>query len=261
MNDIYDVFPIYGQESEFKIINRTILENDSMLDSTAEGSNSDILLRTRYFSVGASAISVIKEAIHAHGKELYEVKSIMDYACGFGRVHRWLRATFPSAAVSGVDADAASVEGARELGFDASTLDLSLTQDLGVFDLIWVGSLFTHLSYDESVRTMRYLRRQLSSDGILIVTMHGVDVVDKIVSRSVNYGLDSNGISHLAETYLSSGWGYADYPDQDGYGISVSRPDIALKLLPDCGLNPFFFRAKGWDRHQDVYACTPNERV
>lgn len=255
MNDIYDVFPIYGQESEFKKVNRTILENDSMLD----GNPSDILVRTRYFSVGASAISVIKEAIYAKEKELSEMKSIMDYACGFGRVHRWLRATFPNATVRGVDADAPSVEGARQLGFDTSTLDLALSQDLGVFDLIWVGSLFTHLSYDDSIRAVKYLRRQLSSDGILIVTMHGINVIEKIISRSFNYGLDDNGISQLDKTYFSSGWGYADYPNNDGYGISVSRPDVVLKLLADCGLNPFFFREKGWDKHQDVYACTRNE--
>ena len=252
MPDIYDMFPIYGEDDLFKDVNRHILPEDSML----EGIPGDYIMRTRYFSVGASAISVIRQVLQAQDRHISDVKRVLDYACGFGRVHRWLRVAFPRAVVRGVDADAPSVAGAKQLGVDAETLDLALNDDLGKFDLIWIGSLFTHLSYEESARTLKFLRRQLSPSGALIITTHGTDVVERI-NAGAPYGLETDGLKSLFETFKRTGWGYADYPDHDGYGISLSSPDVTMKLLSDCDMIPFFFRAKGWDKHQDVYACTP----
>ena len=253
--DIYDIFPIYGEDDLFRDVERRILPEDSML----EGTRGDHIMRTRYFSVGASAIAVIREVLRAQVRTMNDVREVLDYACGYGRVHRWLRIAFPQAIVRGVDADAPSVAGANHLGFDAEILDLALKDDLGKFDLIWIGSLFTHLSYEESVRTLKFLRRQLSAGGALILTTHGSDVFERIRSGAT-YGLKSDGLKVLLQKFHETGWGYVDYPDQEGYGISLASPEVAMKLLLDCDMTPILFRAVGWDKHQDVYACAPTNK-
>ena len=73
---------------------------------------------------------------------------ILDFPCGHGRVLRYLRAEFPQAEITacdllrdGVDFCAANF-GAIPVYSDPDPSRIGLPRD--AFDLIWVGSLFTH---------------------------------------------------------------------------------------------------------------------
>ncbi len=186
-----------------------------------------------------------------------DVKRVLDYACGYGRVLRWLRAAFPGAYIKGVDADRASAEGAALLGVETAHLDVTLSKGLGdKFDLIWVGSLFTHLMESETARILRYLRRHLSETGVVVFTTHGLDVAARVKAGERDYGLEVSGSEALLDGFSKVGYGYADYPLQSEYGISVVRPVVMSRIAIDRGLFPFMFRPMGWDNHQDVFACT-----
>lgn len=238
---------LYGQDELFESVSRVIIPTDSMF-----AQNTD-----HYYSVGASAMSSIYMALNLHKVEPGNVRRILDYACGYGRVIRWLRAAFPDAYIKGVDADRASAEAAAVLNVETAHLDITLSERLGdKFDLIWVGSLFTHLMSTETARILRYLRSHLSDSGIIVFTTHGVDVFERVTSGERNYGLDAVGIEALLDGYTKVGYGYADYPAQAEYGISIARPVIVNQLAVNCGLFPFMFRPQGWDNHQDVFACT-----
>jgi SAM-dependent methyltransferase len=210
-----------------------------------------------YYSVGASAMSSIYTALDLHKVETGNVRRILDYACGYGRVLRWLRAAFPEAYIKGVDADRASAEAAAVLNVETAHLDITLAERLGdKFDLIWVGSLFTHLTSTETARILRYLRSHLSDSGIIVFTTHGVDVFERVTAGERDYGLDAGGVEALIDGYTKVGYGYAGYPSQQGYGISIARPVIMNQLAVNSDLFPFMFRQQGWDNHQDVFACT-----
>src|ERR1700733_14940972 len=104
-----------------------------------------------YFSIGESAVDVVVKACMA--SQLTEVNRVLDMPCGHGRVLRHLVRLFPDAAFDACDLDAAGVDfcaatfGARPI---LSKEDLASVEFDGNYDLIWVGSLFTHLPYEIS---------------------------------------------------------------------------------------------------------------
>lgn len=238
---------MYGQDELFKSVSRTIIPSDSMFAQS----------ESHYYSVGASAMSSIYLAMDLLNVKAGNVSRVLDYACGYGRVIRWLRAAFPEAYIKGVDADRASAEAAAALNVETAHLDTTLSQRLGdKFDLIWVGSLFTHLMSSETARILRYLRSHLKDTGIIVFTTHGLDVFERVKAGERTYELEPAGIEALLDGFTKVGYGYADYPLQSEYGISIARPVVINRLSVENGLFPFMFRPCGWDNHQDVFACT-----
>jgi SAM-dependent methyltransferase len=227
---------------------RDIAPGDGMYDSSNV---------QHYFAVGESALDNIKEALRLIGKES-SVASVLDYACGYGRVLRWLYAYFPN--VLGVDADKKAVEAAHKaVGARTKVQDISLATPIGeTFDLIWVGSLFTHLPRDEVGRCLTYLSSHLNKDGCLVFTTHGDLVAKRLALKERAYGLGELGIASLSSDYQKTGYGFASYPKLTGYGISCTTTLNCMDLIRDNGLTPIMFKAAGWAKHQDIYAVTRN---
>ena len=75
------------------------------------------------------------------------MSEILDLPCGHGRVMRWLRATFPKASLTACDIDGDGVSFCAETFGARPALSSTDPEDLvlGTFDLIWCGSLLTHL--------------------------------------------------------------------------------------------------------------------
>ncbi|MCR5858301.1 bifunctional 2-polyprenyl-6-hydroxyphenol methylase/3-demethylubiquinol 3-O-methyltransferase UbiG [Mesorhizobium sp. J428] len=236
---------IYGRDKAFAQLNKTIAPGDGMFREESV-----------YFSVGASAMDCIMLSLTAARKRPDSVHRILDYACGYGRVLRWLKAEFPSAYLLGVDADpkAASAAGSV-LNVETHPLDVSLANPLGEsFDLIWVGSLFTHLPEAESARVLAFLRDHLNPGGVLVFTTHGALVESRIRSGERNYGLSIEGVESLLRLYDASGYGFASYPKQSGYGISIMRTSHIAQMCETAKLTPVCFRSQGWAGHQDMHA-------
>ena len=237
-----------GQQDVFARVERRVADDDTMYAGHEE----------HYFGVGASALAIVRRALDVARIDEGDVARILDYACGYGRVLRWLRAAFPEAVIHGVDAHAPSIEAAHTLGLADSIvqLDISLERDLGAsFDLIWVGSLFTHLSAADTQRGVAYLRRHLSPKGVLIVTTHGEFVHERLITGAADYALTPESVAQVITGYDSIGYGYADYWNSTTFGISVTRAARMTEILLAAGLMPFMFQPAEWDRHQDVFAC------
>ena len=77
-----------------------------------------------------------------------EPQRILDFPCGHGRVLRYLRAAYPLAEITACDLNRDGVEfcaerlGAVPVMSSEDPADIRLA---GEFDLIWCGSLLTHL--------------------------------------------------------------------------------------------------------------------
>lgn len=68
----------------------------------------------------------------------------------------------------------------------------------------------------------------------------------------MDYTLGGGKATALAG-YFGQGYGYADYPNQAGYGASFSKADWWLRLnekFPSIGLSAVIERA--WDNHHDI---------
>ena len=100
-----------------------------------------------YYKVGLSAIHCIDEALER--AKLTDVRTILDLPCGSGRVMRFLVQRFPEAEITACEmASTEQVEFCarvwRSPAFSSLNLDeVSLGKE---FDLIWCGSLVTHLN-------------------------------------------------------------------------------------------------------------------
>jgi SAM-dependent methyltransferase len=227
-------------------VNRTIDDKDGMSKGMID----------YYFVTGMSAMVAINKSLAAAGKSEADVRRVLDYACRYGRVLRWLMAGFPQASVIGVDVDAKAVASAREtLGADTRVLDLTLAKPIDApVDLIWVGSLFTHLSEHESGRVLNYLHDHLDPGGLVVLTTHGALVENRLRNRERTYGLDEAGVVELLKTYDDTGFGFAPYPKSKDYGISLSSEEKIAELADDAGYELVFCGPAGWVKHQDVVA-------
>jgi SAM-dependent methyltransferase len=237
----------HGQERMFSDVNRKLAPGDGMYD------NND----SYYLEVGASALQFVHLSLSAADRKASEIKVVLDYACGFGRVLRWLCAAFPEAQIVAADADPKAVSAVSQL-FDVTsfTLDRTLTEEIGNnFDLIWVGSLATHLPQEGLEALVLRLGALLSIKGVLVLTTHGSYVADRIARAEKTYGLDSAGISTLISGYECEGYGFASYPQQKSYGIAVCKTSRLLQMLESAKLYPILYRERAWVRHQDCVAA------
>jgi SAM-dependent methyltransferase len=148
---------------ESKVI-RTVSPDDDMFDRSLD----------EYIETGREALRLISLAALAVPKTGFQ--RILDLPCGYGRVLRVLRAAFPRSEITACDLDKRAVDFCAET-FGAVTAysdrDPSRIMLSGQFDLIWCGSLLTHLDVDHWTGFLDLFERVLAPYGVLALTTHG----------------------------------------------------------------------------------------
>src|SRR5207248_11688216 len=93
----------------------------------------------------------------------------------------------------------------------------------GRFDLIWCGSLLTHLDAPRWGEFLNFFARRLKPGGVCVFTTHGNYVATCMRDLAWGYGVpDQEG---LVRDWSANGLSYRAYPDQPGYGVSLSSAD------------------------------------
>jgi SAM-dependent methyltransferase len=207
-----------------------------------------------YFSVGASALNTLLATISVAQTI---PKTILDFGCGGGSVTRWLRAAFPTADLSACDLDEKNLAFVRE-HFNAytwsSATDIASLQAPTLFDLIWLGSVVTHLDERTSIMLLRKLFSWLTPKGLLVVSLHGRTARRRGDTGVVRY-LQPEGWQQVRAGCDATGYGYADYAGQHGYGISVVSPHWAIERASQIeNARIVLFGEALWDNHHDVLA-------
>ena len=198
----------------------------------------------QYLFVGLSALEVISEAMLLARKT--EFRNVLDIPCGYGRITRHLVKFFPDSRTFVSDIDKAKQKFCSST-FGATEIDLPPDfsgEPKARFDMIFVGSLLTHLNASLSINTLHYLVKSLSEAGLLIFTTCGRHGTAAIA-----------GTEHLEpktlHRFLRKGFGYEGSPT---YGDSRMAPSWVLRTLesmPDvCVLG---HKEQGWALFQDVF--------
>lgn len=213
-----------------------------------------------YLSVGLSAVRCIDAALGSRPARS-AVRSVLDFPCGYGRVLRFLRVLFPAARLTGAEIDGAALDFCRtEFGVNSfrSDADLGRLSLPERFDLIWCGSLLTHVDEAGTASLLRFFCDHLSDRGFCLFTTHGSLSADWLQNGTYAYGLEETARESLLSDYRASGYGYADYGGgSGGYGISVASPSRIAELARAAGAwRKILFLEHGWDRHQDLHAYT-----
>jgi SAM-dependent methyltransferase len=223
---------------------RDISENDAMYAGHAP----------HYFGVGKSALVAVEAARALAGRPAPH--RVLDLPCGHGRVTRTLRAAYPAAEITACDLDHGGVDFCRDTfgcvpaygreDFEAVTFPHP-------FDLVWVGSLLTHLPEARARAFLAYAAGLLGEGGMLVVTFHGRFVAGRL--HGGTYGIPDEFVGGMVAGFEGHGYGYADYPWQPGYGISIARPDWMMDRMAELGLSVTLLSERCWDRHHDVVAA------
>ena len=222
-------------------------------------SPNDVMNNEWYFIVGKSAVDVICLACMAGN--LQSINRVLDIPCGYGRVLRHLVNMFPDAIIDACDLDADGVN------FCTSTFkcnpiysqeNLIHVNFKDKYDLIWIGSLFTHTSPEITQLWLTHLSKALSDNGIIVATTHGrwAEHVHK-VSPYINQSTWND----IMKDYLNCGYGYRDYSAKENhdyivgsYGISIAKPSALIRLLEEIpNTRILTYMERGWADHQDVF--------
>lgn len=210
-----------------------------------------------YFRSGLSALDLITEAMVLSGQS--EFGRILELPCGGGRVTRHLKAFLPDAKISASDIDAAKQRFVvDQFGADPhpSSADFS-----GVgserFDLIFVGSLLTHLPHGLYLKAVDYFLRSLAPRGVAILTMHGRAAAE-IACATPDRLIRWRHIAAVRARLPFRGFAYVGswrslFSDGVRYGGSFNTASWAVSLMQRrSDVRVLGLKERGWMDLQDV---------
>lgn len=233
----------------------TIHHHDSMFNL-----NKDL---RAYLHTGAAALRALQAAISLADLEI--PRSILDFGCGHGRVGRWLRAAYPDAELTGAELAQPAVDFYAET-FRAKGWKTSTTLEENIpgrtFDLIWAGSVVTHMP-EESVRLliMQFIS-WISKDGLAVFSSHG-RVGTKVLRDRGGPTMTDPG-AHLSafEDFDAGKFGFVPYTGQNTYGTSFVPPKWFVELVAeDPSIRLVMLSEAGWRGNQDVIAIQKKPAV
>jgi SAM-dependent methyltransferase len=207
-----------------------------------------------YFRAGHRAVRCIRLALLAARRDT--VESILDFASGAGRVMRYLKAAFPDASLTACDVLAQQVEFCERAFGAAGVVSKDDPAELELdapFDLIWCGSLLTHVDADRWPGFLKLFESALSPDGVVVFTTYGRYVAHLLRTGENLLNLTEEQAKEVLRDYDATGFGFHATPT-DGDCVA-SRPWVCARLDEIPGLNLVIYLEASW-MGQDVIACT-----
>ena len=240
----------------------TISPNDIMFGGTRES----------YLENAKSALLAIDKALFCADVKAESVRRVLDFGSGYGRVLRALKDRFPEASLTAVDVIPAAIQFCHET-FGAEPIlgheDLSQIVYPEKFDVIWVGSVFTHMSMERFYALFDHLTDALAPGGVLVFTTHGR--IALWVSET--YRLKKSTVTEdefygMKEEFYEKGFGYVPYRDthmahlidkqganlsKGGYGVSCCTAGWVSDLVTSReGLYLLSGLEGGWGYNHDT---------
>jgi hypothetical protein len=231
-------------------ISRELHPDDHMFNAAKTG-------WSEYLGVGESAAECITYVLS--GAPSGDVRKFMDFGCGHGRIARHLRALFPAADAVFVDIDPAGS------GFCATTFGGSAITSIddfdkltlpGNLDLIWLGSIFTHLDRGRMIALLNVLTSSLSRHGVVAGTFRGETMYKIMKEDSAKNRNTELKWRSLLQQYEANGFGYAPYSsDTPQWGLSLSTVSSVFEIgRSRADLKMIAYREAGWAGAHDVAA-------
>jgi 2-polyprenyl-3-methyl-5-hydroxy-6-metoxy-1,4-benzoquinol methylase len=210
-----------------------------------------------YFQGGEWNAAEVEQVLRDHGFSLREARSILEFACGWGRVTRHLMHLVDPARITVSDIDRRAVDfvchGLGVRGFYSTSTADELVHD-GRYTVIVVVSLFSHLPLEHWVPWLRRLGELLEEDGVLLFStlgMHAFEVnvpeADRTAFRRVTEGFFYNEANETRGRLSADQYGTA-YVD-DTFVRNAAADSLPGRFVAFCprALNGF----------QDVYLLAP----
>jgi len=127
---------------------------------------------------GEQVVNDIEAALRSVNKSLSGIREMLDFGCGCGRLVLALQGrSLAELRVTGCDVDTRAVhwcqQSLKEFKFIVNHALPPSPFENESFDLIWCGSVFTHLDENHQDLWLDELNRVLKPNGILLASVHG----------------------------------------------------------------------------------------
>jgi SAM-dependent methyltransferase len=217
---------------------------------------------------GREAAESLVSAVGFFRLALPEVRSVLDFGCGSGRVLPHMAALLDGASCTGCDVDAGAITwAARHLSgcsWSLSGAEPPLPFGDEQFDLIYSISVFSHLDEELQDRWLAELRRVLAPGGIALLTVHGPHAFEQFRTGAVRtrwcpdaaFARGPLGPDEFVfEPYARSLWNRAELPGVSSrYGLAFHGAGY-VRARWRRWLEVVGVRERGVSDWQDVVVC------
>jgi SAM-dependent methyltransferase len=244
MTNIWHEWPMQFTEG----VDRSVHPNDTMMRKGHE---------TSYFHMGDWAVRCIQAALECVTLSFtIKTETILDLPSGYGRVLRFLRVAYPNAEITACDILKEGVDfcveqfGAKGVYSSAHPEEI----DAQTYDLIWCGSLLTHMPENEWDPWLTFFEDHLNPGGTVVFTTHGEAYADGLFMLHM-----PPNFRDLHADYLRAGFAFSTNRNMrpDDPGISLSSPEWVLnKLRKRRQMRVTAFMERGWHDAHDVWSVT-----
>ena len=226
-----------------------------------------------YFRVTDAAIECILRGLRAAGINPEDVTRAMDYGCGYGRVYRAFPVMFPKAELAAVDLmEKAVTFCASTFGGTPIHSKEDFTTYLGdePFDVVWLGSVFTHLPASSWHKLLAQLAAHTRKGGAVIFTAHGktaIQHIENVVLKRNPYLIDKAFFDQMKATLPEKGFDFAanvggNHAHQVKMGMSVTQGTYGFSFSTREWITELFnqhpdwimvdYAAPGWGGNHDA---------
>jgi len=204
-----------------------------------------------YASVGRSALAAIGQALAAADRGFGDVEACLDMPCGYGRVLRVLAQEVRGERITACDINRTAI---RFCASEFGATPLRSTPNLdrmrfGRYDLIWCGSLVTHIDERRAERLLRRFAEALVPGGVAIVTIHAEPPLTgpyAPLRAQIADALREHGHFHVPYDNALFDYGHAWHTKEYVRQVFAAVSDDAVALVSH--------QPRGWDDHHDVLA-------
>jgi hypothetical protein len=216
--------------------------------------------RLHYMYGGRSGLKCVVDALMAADVGL--PKTILDFPSAHGRVTRFLRVAFPESELWAGDLNVEGVDFCVD-HFGAtpfySSPDLSTVSLPRKFDLIWCGSLASHLPEAQCKALFALLLSSLEENGILLITTcgRGMQWAHENVFKTIDEAAYQKICGDLKERsfgYAPYSYRYGRYAAAENYGMAYLYPTWIERNILTPAIQVLQLREKGWHGAQDVWS-------
>ena len=217
--------------------NPSIDKKDEMYQDTLTSCKGDaVSAMWHYLDTGKRMRDVIKQIVEWGFGGFDNLSSLMDFACGYGRVTRFLVQDMPAGRIwaSDIYSDAVGFQ-VEQFGVNGvvSAVKPENYNNANRYDFIFVASLFSHLPEKTFHSWLKKLYSLLSPTGLLVFSVHDIELKPQrlkagkngicFVSESESGSLDkqSYGTSYVSEAFVNDA--IAGIPHDTAASVHIKR--------------------------------------
>ena len=230
----FDIVNIVNQQENFNKLN-------NQLAAIPQPEPELIYLTQGHHNVSEYRDSIIPGVVNLHkylqhsGIDLNQIKSLLDFGCGSGRLLVGWNLLSPDIELNGCDLNPKLLGWVKQnLAEQTSCVENSLTPPLpyvdNKFDLIYLISVFTHLSLDIQKIWIQELKRVIKPGGYILMTLHG-----EIYVRN-GFWQEPDKI----QQFLDEGFAESGSDNGSNYYASHHTPDFIKQIMQGFKLVGYF---------------------